>query len=52
MPPTLFHKLFNKKNVFTPPPKSDKDESAFRYGMDIYILHRVADALIQGDLVL
>ncbi|XP_053334181.1 folliculin-interacting protein 1 isoform X2 [Clarias gariepinus] len=29
MPPTLFHKLFNKKNVFTPPPKSDKDESAF-----------------------
>lgn len=31
MPPTLFHKLFNKRNVFTPPPKCDKDESAFRY---------------------
>ncbi|KAF4076934.1 hypothetical protein AMELA_G00202270 [Ameiurus melas] len=29
MPPTLFHKLFNKRNVFTPPPKCDKDESAF-----------------------
>ncbi|XP_058271153.1 folliculin-interacting protein 1 isoform X2 [Hemibagrus wyckioides] len=29
MPPTLFHKLFNKRNGFTPPPKCDKDESAF-----------------------
>ncbi|MCJ8740993.1 hypothetical protein PDJAM_G00065500 [Pangasius djambal] len=29
MPPTLFHKLFNKRNAFTPPSKCDKDESAF-----------------------
>ncbi|XP_060791830.1 folliculin-interacting protein 1 isoform X4 [Neoarius graeffei] len=27
MPPTLFHKLFNKRNAFTLPPKCDKDES-------------------------
>ncbi|XP_026796887.1 folliculin-interacting protein 1 isoform X2 [Pangasianodon hypophthalmus] len=31
MPPTLFHKLFNKRNAFTPPSKCDKDESAFSW---------------------
>ena len=31
MPPTLFHKLFNKKNAFSPPPKCNKDDPAFRY---------------------
>lgn len=31
MPPTLFHKLFNKRNASTPPLKCDKDESAPRY---------------------
>ncbi|TTU76953.1 Folliculin-interacting protein 1 [Bagarius yarrelli] len=29
MPPTLFHKLFNKRNGFTPPQKCDKDDCAF-----------------------
>ncbi|KAI5096414.1 folliculin-interacting protein 1 [Silurus meridionalis] len=29
MPPTLFHKLFNKRNAFTPPPKCDKDGAVF-----------------------
>lgn len=50
MPPTLFHKLFNKRNVFTPPPKCDKDKSAFRYAWIFTLWRFLADNLIQGDL--
>ncbi|XP_017560768.1 folliculin-interacting protein 1 isoform X1 [Pygocentrus nattereri] len=31
MPPTLFHKLFNKRNAFSPPPKCNKDDPAFSW---------------------
>lgn len=31
MPPTLFQKLFNKRNALSPPPRSSKDDPAFRY---------------------
>ncbi|XP_066502197.1 folliculin-interacting protein 1 isoform X2 [Hoplias malabaricus] len=31
MPPTLFHKLFNKKSAFSPPPKCNKDDPAFSW---------------------
>lgn len=53
MPPTLFHKLFNKRNGFTPPPKCDKDESAFRYvWIFTFTLHlrHLPDALIHNNL--
>ncbi|MBN3315414.1 FNIP1 protein, partial [Atractosteus spatula] len=31
MPPTLFQKLFNKRNAFSPPPKCAKDEQTFSW---------------------
>jgi len=31
MAPTLFHKLFNKKNALSPPAKSSKEDQVFRY---------------------
>nr|XP_029482959.1 folliculin-interacting protein 1-like isoform X4 [Oncorhynchus nerka] len=31
MPPTLFHKLFNKRNAFSPPPRCNKEDPAFSW---------------------
>ncbi|XP_071397625.1 folliculin-interacting protein 1 isoform X3 [Centroberyx affinis] len=31
MPPTLFQKLFNKKNAFSPPPRCSKEDPAFSW---------------------
>ncbi|XP_026090006.1 folliculin-interacting protein 1-like isoform X1 [Carassius auratus] len=31
MPPTLFHKLFNKRNAFSPPAKCNKDDVVFSW---------------------
>ncbi|XP_038162747.1 folliculin-interacting protein 1 isoform X1 [Cyprinodon tularosa] len=31
MPPTLFHKLFNKKNALSPPPRCSKEGPAFSW---------------------
>ncbi|CAL8399103.1 unnamed protein product [Boreogadus saida] len=31
MPPTLFQKLFNKRNALSPPPRSSKDDPAFSW---------------------
>uniref|UniRef100_A0A4W5N5C1 Folliculin interacting protein 1 n=1 Tax=Hucho hucho TaxID=62062 RepID=A0A4W5N5C1_9TELE len=31
MPPTLFHKLFNKRNSFSPPPRCNKEDPAFSW---------------------